>query len=369
MTTTPELGTDGRAAWQMPLIHRIFRTAFREVRRRVPEVPPTGTVRARALADHLGFTLDGLHHHHTTEDELIWPLLLRRVGPDAPLVARMEEQHHAIDEAVGRVRACVTPWAERPGAATAGPLVAAIDTLLAVLEHHLDEEEREVVPLIDQHLTREEWEEMGRTAFDKFEPRERPIAMGQLLEVATQDEARRMFAELPVPVRVLWAVAGKRQYRRRMERVRGKPLNPVLRRAFRAVGPVAVRTYRRSGGRRAGSAKGLPVLLITVRGRRTGIDRTTPVVYFETDEGFVVCGSGGGMQQEPEWFRNLRRTDRATVQVGAETTPVSARVAGSEERERLWNEVVLPRAPFFTDYERRSGRVVPLAVLAPAGAG
>lgn len=367
MATTHELGTGGMAAWQMPLIHRIFRGALREVQRRVPDVPPSATERAHALTDHLTFTLDGLRHHHTTEDELVWPLLVQRVGPDAPLVARMEAQHHDIDDAVGRVRATAAAWSDRRDQGTAGALTEAIGELLGVLETHLDEEERDVVPLIDEHLSVAEWEDLGRRAFEKFEPRERPIAMGQLLEVATPDEARRMFADLPFAARVLWTVTGRRQYRRRMAAVRGRPLNPVLRRVLRAAKPMAVGTYRRSGGRRANQAKGVPVLLITVRGRRSGVERTTPVAYFGTDAGYLVCGSGGGMQTEPEWFRNLRRTDRATIQLGTETMPVAARVLGREDRQRLWDEVVLPRAPFFASYEERSGRVIPLAVLTPSG--
>ena len=71
---------------------------------------------------------------------------------------------------------------------------------------------------------------MGRKGFEKFAPKERPIAMGQLLEVATPDEAQRMFADLPLPVRILWRVAGKRQYRRHVAGVRGKQLSPWLQR-------------------------------------------------------------------------------------------------------------------------------------------
>lgn len=366
MTASPEHGTGGLAAWQMPLIHRIFRHGLREVRRLVPEVAPTATGRARAVDAHLRFLLDGLHHHHTGEDEMIWPVLSERLGPEAHLVARMEPQHQRIDEEVTRVRRVSSQWAERPVPELADALTAAIRTLLEVLEAHLDEEERVVVPLIDEHLSATEWEDMGRRIFEKFAPRERPIAMGQLLEVARDDEAQRMFADLPAPVRVLWAVAGKRQYRRYIGAMRGKPLNPLLRRTFRAANPLAVRTYRRSGGRLGARAKGLPVLLITVRGRRTGEDHTTPVAYFDVGDGYLVCGTGGGMAPEPQWFRNLRRADRARIQIGATTLPVTVHVLDRAERDRALNDVVLSRAPFFTKYEERSGRVVPIALLTPA---
>lgn len=359
-------GTGGMAAWQMPLIHRIFRCGLREVRRLVPEVAPTATGRARAVDSHLRFLLDGLHHHHTGEDEMIWPVLSERLGPEVHLVARMEPQHQRIDEEVTRVRGASSQWAERPVPELADALTAALRTLLEVLEEHLDEEERVVVPLIDEHLSAAEWEDVGRRIFENFAPRERPIAMGQLLEVARGDEARRMFADLPAPVRALWAVAGRRQYRRYIRAVRGKPLNPVLLRVFRAANPLAVRVYRRSGGRLGARAKGLPVLLVTVRGRRTGEEHTTPVAYFDVGDGYLVCGTGGGMAQEPQWFRNLRRADRARIQVGAKTLPVTVHVLDRAERDRAFSDVVLSRAPFFTTYQERSGRVVPIAVLTPA---
>ena len=359
-------GTGGMAAWQMPLIHRIFRHGLREVGRLVPEVPPTATGRSRVVDAHLRFLLDGLHHHHTGEDEMVWPVLSERLGAEAHAVARMEPQHQRIDEEVTRVRGDSSRWAERPVPELADALSAALGRLLEVLEEHLDEEERVVVPLIDEHLSATEWEDMGRRIFERFTPRERPLAMGQLLEVARDDEARRMFADLPAPVRVLWAVAGKRQYRRYVGAVRGKPLNPLLLRALRAANPLAVRIYRRSGGRLGARAKGLPVLLLTVRGRRTGAEHTTPVAFLDLGDGYLVCGTGGGMAPEPQWFRNLRRADRARIQVGTATASVTVRVLDRAERDRVWDEVVLPRAPFFAKYEERSGRLVPIAQLRPA---
>lgn len=326
-----------------------------------------GGARARAVADHLGFVLDALHHHHTNEDDMVWPLLRERAGLDAPLVARMEQQHHQVDSAVAGVRDAVSAWVERPTADRSASLTAALSELIELLDAHLDEEERDVVPLIDRHLTREEWTAMGRAGFEKFAPAERSIAMGQMLDVATEEEARRMFAELPLPVRVLWWVAGRRQYRRHVRAVWGRPENPVLRRLFRVANTLSVRAYRRSGGRRGGAVKGLPVLLVTVRGRRTGVDRTTAVAYFDIDGSYLVCGSAGGAQSEPQWFRNLRRVDRATVQIGADTHLVDVSVPERAERDRLWDEIVLPRAPFFAKYEQKSRRLMPLAVLTPVG--
>ncbi len=280
-------------------------------------------------------------------------------------VDRMEHQHREIDAAVHEVRARLDPWAAEPTAEASAGLATSLGRLLDVLVPHLDEEERDVVPLIAGCVTEEEWEEFGHKAFEKFQPAQWLIAMGQLLEVATPDEAAAMFATLPLPVRVLWHTIGKRQYARRMNAVRGKPMNHVLRRLFAVIGPLPVRMYERTDGRRGGTAKGLPVLLVTVPGRRSGIPRTTPVVYLEHDGGYLVSGSGGGMAREPQWFRNLRRASQAQVRVGASRYAVRVRVPDRAERDRLWSDVVLPQAPFFADYERKAARLIPLAQLTP----
>src|SRR2546430_235463 len=81
------------------------------------------------------------------------------------------------------------PPRPRPSSAPPSPT-----HMLAELEAHLDEEERDVVPLIAAHLTKAEWAQVGKKAFDKFTPAQRFIAMGQMLEVARPAEAAAMTA-------------------------------------------------------------------------------------------------------------------------------------------------------------------------------
>ena len=214
------MSTGGAAGREMPLIHRIFRRQFAEVRSLVQEGSVAGPPRVRAVAAHLGFLLDGLHMHHTTEDDLIWPKLLGRAGLDAPLVERMEEQHHQIDASVADVRVALAAWVSDPTPATSAVLADRLGDFLVVLEGHLDEEEQVVVPLIDRHLTEAEWGEVGERGFEKFTPAQRWIALGQLVEVASPEEAAMMFATLPPPVKVLWRLVGKRKYRRYIAPVR-----------------------------------------------------------------------------------------------------------------------------------------------------
>lgn len=133
---------------------------------------------------------------------------------------------------------------------------------------------------------------------------------------------------------------------------------------MKGFGALNVAVYRASKGRLMGKVKGHPVLLLTVAGRTSGKARTTPVLYFEDAGRHVVIGSGGGSSGEPQWFRNLRRAERATVEVAGQRSEVSVAVVDGEERRRLW-DMVVGRAPFFNDYATKSGREIPIATLTP----
>lgn len=142
----------------------------------------------------------------------------------------------------------------------------------------------------------------------------------------------------------------------------GTPMRTIMRAGNR----LAVFLYRRSGGRIGGSARGgARVLLLTVAGRKTGTPHTTPVSYFEHEGGYVVTGTAGGAKQDPQWFRNLRAAPRAHVELGASHLDVEVHVASDDEREHLWSDVVVARAPAFAKYEDKSPRRMPVAVLTP----
>jgi deazaflavin-dependent oxidoreductase (nitroreductase family) len=144
-------------------------------------------------------------------------------------------------------------------------------------------------------------------------------------------------------------------------------MNAALKRLMRAGSSLAVYLYRRSNGRIGGTARGgTPVLLLTVPGRKTGALHTTPVSYFDHHGGYVVTGTAGGAKQDPQWFRNLRAASRAHIEVGQRRLDVDVHVASGAERDGLWREVVLTKAPSFAAYEAKSGRVLPVAVLTPA---
>lgn len=206
--------------WEMALIHRLIRRGFEQARGFV--LAPGADRRTGPVAAYLGFHLDGLHAHHTSEDELLWPVLHERAELSGDHVARMEQQHAGIHEAVEAARRDLATWTATPGGGTADALASSITLLLERLAEHLTEEERDVVPLIARHVSQAEWEHLGKVSFAKFTPQQRFTAMGEMLAAATPAEAARMMTGLPAPVRLIWRLAGRRKYERSMAAARGQ---------------------------------------------------------------------------------------------------------------------------------------------------
>lgn len=138
----------------------------------------------------------------------------------------------------------------------------------------------------------------------------------------------------------------------------------VQRAIMRAFGTLSIQLYRWSNGRILGKVRGVRVLLLTVAGRKTGVEHTTSVAYFEDGGSFIVTGSAGGSASEPQWFRNLRHADRAVVEVGSTRIDVTVEIAGAEEHSVLWNKLIAV-APFFARYQTKVEREIPMAILKP----
>ena len=123
-----------------------------------------------------------------------------------------------------------------------------------------------------------------------------------------------------------------------------------------------VRVYRETGGERGHHWRGTTVLLLTTRGRRSGEPRTTPLIFRDDDDRFVIVASKGGAPEHPGWYENLVADRDATIEVGAEEIPVRARDAQGEERERLWRRMA-EVWPDYESYQRRTDRQIPVVVL------
>lgn len=196
---------------EMVVVHRVFRRESALLPRLVRAVPDGATARAAAVGTHLTEYLTGLHHHHTVEDETIWPLLRERaVGVE--LVARMEEQHARIDRGLEAVTDRASAWQRTAGSAAAEQLARALDDHRAVLLEHLDDEEQLLLPLVASHLTVAEWDAVGRRGLETVPRDKLMLALGALLEDSTPQEQAYFLGRAPFIGRLLWKAVGRRRY-------------------------------------------------------------------------------------------------------------------------------------------------------------
>ena len=134
---------------------------------------------------------------------------------------------------------------------------------------------------------------------------------------------------------------------------------PVLR---RLVG-IHTLVYRATNGAIGHHVPGFaPMLLLDHVGAKSGVRRTSPLLYITDGDDLVIVASKGGHPQHPAWFHNLRANPDTAVQVGSERRAVHARVATPEERARLWPGVV-EAYPGYAEYQKRTGREIPLVIL------
>jgi deazaflavin-dependent oxidoreductase (nitroreductase family) len=106
----------------------------------------------------------------------------------------------------------------------------------------------------------------------------------------------------------------------------------------------------------------VPIVLLDHVGRKSGEERTTPLIYMADGDDVVIVASNGGAPETPAWWWNLRARPETTIQIGGERRPVVASFAEGAERERLW-PLVVGHYPPYGEYQKRTDREIPVVVL------
>jgi iron-sulfur cluster repair protein YtfE (RIC family) len=193
-------------AFDMAIVHRVFRNELHNGPGLVRAVKAGDTKRSAIVGDHLNFIVAGLHHHHAAEDELIWPKLHARAPAQAAEITRMEGQHQAIAEGVARVQDVAASWAASADPRLAEQLISAVEHLSAVVDEHLADEELNIVPLINEHITSDEWQQAVARAAEFLSRKNLRLGLvlgGYVFDAASASEGERLMANVPLPKRVL----------------------------------------------------------------------------------------------------------------------------------------------------------------------
>ncbi|ASU85375.1 nitroreductase family deazaflavin-dependent oxidoreductase [Nocardiopsis gilva YIM 90087] len=152
--------------------------------------------------------------------------------------------------------------------------------------------------------------------------------------------------------------------------------SPLTTRILKVVSRVNTFAYRATDGyiggkfpAHSGAPDGIPVCLLTTRGRKSGRLRTTPLLYLSdsTPEGerVILVASQGGRARNPMWFRNLLAEPTVVVQTGGRMRRMRARVADEQERAELWPRLV-ELYPDYDAYQSWTDRVIPVVICEAA---
>ena len=110
---------------------------------------------------------------------------------------------------------------------------------------------------------------------------------------------------------------------------------------------------------------GAPVVLLHVRGAKSGLERTTPLLATKVGDDVVLVASKAGAAKHPAWFHNIRANPDVEGTMDGRRRPMRAHVAQGEERERLWRAVCDHYSGYATYQRRAGGRVIPVVALRP----
>jgi len=133
------------------------------------------------------------------------------------------------------------------------------------------------------------------------------------------------------------------------------------------LGDEHVHRYRETGGEVGYLWNGVPTLLLTATGRRTGLERTAPLIFGRDGDRYLVVASMGGSPRHPAWYLNLTARPEARIQVRDRVLAVTAHTASPEEKPGLWATMAAVW-PSYDTYQQRTTRDIPVVVLTPTEA-
>jgi hemerythrin-like domain-containing protein len=229
MTKAKEPGVMTR---EMVMIHTGFVREFCAMPELLRGVSEGDRKRAEIVADHIELIAQTLHLHHHGEDLEIWPRLLERCPEEIrPLVHGMEKHHELIAAGLDELAKEIPAWRSDASIASRDALLRTLDDLLPVLRQHLGMEVAYVLPLIEKHISSDEWDAMVRHGASQTSPEKLPVLLGLMMYQGDPRAVQTTFDNMPKEVRPILAEAAPKAYGDYAERVYGTrtpPHGPAL---------------------------------------------------------------------------------------------------------------------------------------------
>ncbi len=122
--------------------------------------------------------------------------------------------------------------------------------------------------------------------------------------------------------------------------------------------------YRKSRGKIWNKMLGMPVLLLTTTGRKSGQPRTTPLVYLRDGNDYLITASKGGSDSHPAWYFNLEAMSEVRIEVRGQAFTTGVTITENEERDQLYDRFK-SLGDHFATYEQMAQRTIPVVRLTP----
>jgi len=123
-----------------------------------------------------------------------------------------------------------------------------------------------------------------------------------------------------------------------------------------------VERYLETGGEEGHDWQGTTVLILTTTGRKSGDQRSTPLIYQPHGDDYLVVASKGGADEPPAWYLNLQEDPQITVQVKDDRFAARARTASADEKPEMWRTMAAVW-PSYEEYQQQTEREIPVVVL------
>jgi hypothetical protein len=203
----------------MRILHNAFLWAYEQAPGLVRSTAAGDVGRSEFVGQWLADIDATLHTHHESEDEMLWGRLEQRAPACALHVAQMRAHHAQVAELLAEAGPLLAQWRTSADTAVGEQLADAYGRMLEVLKVHLRREVVEVIPVVERVISADEWKTMGDHSVDAI-PRSRLLPqLGMLLACSTPEDRKAFYAGMPMSVKVLWRVVGKRQYAKQFQQL------------------------------------------------------------------------------------------------------------------------------------------------------